>query len=117
MPLLLFTLQKAKTKIRGIESEGMMCSESELGLTPPSPPLGGAGIMILPQDLAIGKDFTEAMGLNDVVLNVNVTPNRPDCLSILGIAREVSAITGATVRSQKSEVRSKNSKLKTKNSK
>ena len=87
-----------KTKIRGIESEGMMCSESELGLTPPSPPLGGAGIMILPQDLAIGKDFTEAMGLNDVVLNVNVTPNRPDCLSILGIAREVSAITGCKMQ-------------------
>src|SRR3972149_4986647 len=101
-----------KTKIRGVESEGMMCSESELGLKDTS-----EGIMILPQGLTIGKDFTEAMGLNDVILNVNVTPNRPDCLSILGIAREVAAITGATVRSQKSEVRSKNSKLKTKNSK
>ena len=110
-----------KTKIRGVESEGMMCSESELGLKDTS-----EGIMILPQGLTIGKDFTEAMGLNDVILNVNVTPNRPDCLSILGIAREVAAITGATVRSQKpapagfkqgSEGRSKNSKLKTKNSK
>src|SRR3972149_6288883 len=101
-----------KTKIRGVESEGMMCSESELGLKDAS-----EGIMILPQDLPVGKDFTEAMGLNDIILNINVTPNRPDCLSILGIAREVAAITGATVRSQKSEVRSKNSKLKTKNSK
>lgn len=76
-----------KTKIRGVESEGMMCSEVELGLKYTS-----EGIMILPQDFPIGKDFTEAMGLNDFILNINVTPNRPDCLSIFGIAREVSAI-------------------------
>ncbi|MBI5874772.1 MAG: phenylalanine--tRNA ligase subunit beta, partial [Deltaproteobacteria bacterium] len=71
-----------KTKIRGVESEGMMCSESELGLTPPAPPLekggiGGGGIIILPQDFPMGKDFTEAMGLNDCILTINVTPNRP----------------------------------------
>ncbi|MBI3754949.1 MAG: phenylalanine--tRNA ligase subunit beta, partial [Deltaproteobacteria bacterium] len=87
-----------KTKIRGVESEGMMCSESELGL----PPLqGGGGIMILSQDLPIGKDFTETMGLNDYILNINVTPNRPDCLSILGIAREISAITKKMLKAQK----------------
>ena len=82
-----------KTKIRGVESEGMMCSEAELGLKDVS-----EGIMILPQDFPIGKDFTEAMGLNDSILNVNVTPNRPDCLSIMGIAREVAAITGKPLK-------------------
>ncbi|MBI5048998.1 MAG: phenylalanine--tRNA ligase subunit beta [Deltaproteobacteria bacterium] len=94
-----------KAKIRGVESEGMMCSESELGLEDIS-----EGIMILPQDLPIGKDFTEAMGLNDCILTINVTPNRPDCLSILGIAREVAAITRCKmqeVRGKRSEVRGK----------
>ena len=91
-----------KTKIRGVESEGMMCSESELGLKDAS-----EGIMILPQDLPVGKDFTEAMGLNDIILNINVTPNRPDCLSILGIAREVAAIT----RCKMHEVRWKRSEV------
>lgn len=111
-----------KTKIRGVESEGMMCSEAELGLTPHVPPLEkggheGVGIMILPQDFPIGKNFTEATGLNDFIFNINVTPNRPDCLSIIGIAREIAAITGATVRSQKSGVRSKNAKRKTQHTK
>lgn len=100
-----------KTKIRGVESEGMMCSESELGLKDVS-----EGIIILPQNLPMGKDFTEAMGLNDCILTINVTPNRPDCLSILGIAREVRAITGYKIKGQESEVRSKKSKPKTQNS-
>jgi len=99
-----------KTKIRGVESEGMMCSEVELGLTPlgtdlKSVPIkggqGGVGIMILPQHLPIGKDFTRAMGLDDYILNINVTPNRPDCLSILGIAREVGAITKVRLKEDK----------------
>lgn len=121
------TLQKGikieRTKIRGVESEGMMCSEMELGLKHTS-----EGIMILPHYIPMGRDFTEVMGLNDVILDVNVTPNRPDCLSITGIAREVAAITGATVRGQGpapagfkqgSGVRSKSkySKLRTPNSK
>ena len=82
-----------KTKIRGVESEGMMCSEVELGLKGVS-----EGIMILPQDIQIGKDFTDIMGMNDSILNVNVTPNRPDCLSIIGIAREVAAIQGRPLK-------------------
>ncbi|MDP2682992.1 MAG: phenylalanine--tRNA ligase subunit beta [Deltaproteobacteria bacterium] len=101
-----------KTKIRGVESEGMMCSEAELGLKDVS-----EGIMILPQDFPIGKDFTEAMGLNDSILNVNVTPNRPDCLSIMGIAREVAAITKTTLKTQNSKLKIQNLKLKTQNSK
>lgn len=87
-----------KTKIRGVESEGMMCSESELGLKDVS-----EGIIILPQDLAIGKDFIESMGLNDTILNVNVTPNRPDCLSILGVAREAGAITKKSLKLSKTK--------------
>ncbi|MBI5326975.1 MAG: phenylalanine--tRNA ligase subunit beta [Deltaproteobacteria bacterium] len=103
-----------KAKIRGVESEGMMCSESELGLKDIS-----EGIMILPQDIPIGKDFTEAMGLNDVVLNVNVTPNRPDCLSIFGIAREVAAITGGKGENKFTiyDLRIKNLKIENRKSK
>ena len=101
-----------KTKIRDVESEGMMCSETELGFKDVS-----EGIMILPQDFPIGKDFTEAMGLNDSILNVNVTPNRPDCLSIMGIAREVAAITKTTLKTQNSKLKIQNLKLKTQNSK
>lgn len=99
----------AKTKIRGVESEGMMCSEVELGLKDVS-----EGIMILPHDIPIGKDFTDIMGMNDSILNVNVTPNRPDCLSIIGIAREVAAIKG---RPLKTEAAGKSLRIKAKDTK
>ena len=94
-----------KTRIRGVESEGMMCSEAELGLKDTA-----EGIMILPQSLSLGKDITEALNIKDFIFDINVTPNRPDCLSILGIAREVAAITGGKVRSSEFGVRSKNKK-------
>ncbi len=77
-------------KIRGVESRGMMCSEEELGLAQSSP-----GIMILPGDAPVGAPLVEYLPVSDEVLELEVTPNRPDCLSVYGVAREVAAITGA----------------------
>jgi phenylalanyl-tRNA synthetase beta chain len=78
-----------RSKIRGVYSEGMMCSEAELGFSTDSP-----GIMILDDSLEVGKDLASQTGLDDVVFDLEITPNRPDCLSIIGIAREISAVTG-----------------------
>ncbi|HEY4663181.1 MAG TPA: phenylalanine--tRNA ligase subunit beta [Candidatus Humimicrobiaceae bacterium] len=77
-----------KSKIRGQISEGMMCSEMELGLSSES-----QGIMILDESCKIGEDFSKSVGLDDTVLELEITPNRPDCLSVIGIAREISTLT------------------------
>jgi phenylalanyl-tRNA synthetase beta chain len=79
-----------KSKIRGVESAGMVCSEVELGIGNDH-----AGILVLPDDAPIGTPLVDYLG--DAVLDADVTPNRPDCLSILGVAREVAALTGAQV--------------------
>jgi phenylalanyl-tRNA synthetase beta chain len=76
-----------RSKLRGIVSEGMMCSEYELGLSESS-----EGIMILDENTKIGEDFARVIGLDDVVFELEITPNRPDCLSVAGIARELSAL-------------------------
>ncbi len=76
-----------RSKLRGIVSEGMMCSEYELGLSESS-----EGIMILDENIQIGESFAKVMGLDDVVFELEITPNRPDCLSVAGIAREISAL-------------------------
>ncbi len=81
-----------KAKIRGQASEGMLCSEQELGLSEES-----AGIMILPPDTVLGRPLAKAIGLDDWLLEVEITPNRGDCLSVLGVAREVAAVTGEKV--------------------
>ncbi|MGM0365425.1 MAG: phenylalanine--tRNA ligase subunit beta [Actinomycetota bacterium] len=80
-------LRIKRSKIRGQVSEGMMCSEAELGLSDES-----EGIMILDDSLKLGQSFASAMGLDDVVFELEVTPNRPDCLSVIGIARELAAL-------------------------
>ena len=82
-----FTIKK--TKLRGVVSEGMMCSSPELGL-------GGdaSGLLVLSPDAPVGMAFGEYMGRVDTVIELEVTPNRPDCLSMVGVAREVAAITG-----------------------
>lgn len=85
-------MQIQKAKIRGQVSEGMLCSEQELGLAEESP-----GIMILPADSQEGMPLAPAIGMADWLLTVEITPNRGDCLSVLGVAREVAAITGETV--------------------
>jgi phenylalanyl-tRNA synthetase beta chain len=82
-----FTIKKSK--IRGEYSEGMMCSEKELGLSQESD-----GILILKGDYRIGESFAQQVGLDDWVFEIEVTPNRPDCLSVTGVAREICAITG-----------------------
>lgn len=82
-----------KSKIRGIESAGMMCSEAELRISEESD-----GIMILPKEAPIGKPFGEYAGLNDIIFELKVTPNRADCLSHLGLAREIAVLTDQKVK-------------------
>ncbi|AJI52585.1 phenylalanine--tRNA ligase subunit beta [Francisella philomiragia] len=77
-----------KSKLRGQESFGMMCSEEELGLAEKAD-----GLMDLPVDAPVGKDMNEYLNLDDSIIEVDLTPNRADCLSVYGIAREVSALT------------------------
>ena len=83
-----------RAKLRGVESGGMLCSERELGLSEDH-----SGLMILPGGVKVGTPLDELLGLPDTVLEINVTPNRPDALSHVGIARELSAISGVAVRS------------------
>lgn len=86
-------LKLKKTRLRGIESWGMMCSGKELGLDEALvDPKSREGILILPADAVIGKDVLKALYLNDAVLEIDLTPNRADCLSVINIAREVAAI-------------------------
>ena len=77
--------------IRGVESAGMVCSERELALGDDH-----AGILVLPDDAPVGTPLSDYLG--DVIFDLEVTPNRPDCMSVLGIAREVATLTGATLR-------------------
>jgi phenylalanyl-tRNA synthetase beta chain len=78
-----------KTKIRGAVSEGMLCSEAELGFS-----ASADGIMILPADAPSGTPLADFLSIRDTLLEVSLTPNRGDCLSMIGIAREVAALTG-----------------------
>lgn len=82
-----------KSKIRGCESMGMLCSEKELGLAKES-----EGILILPAGLSLGQPVFEALGLKDVRFELGLTPNRADCLSVVGVAREVAAMVGRPLR-------------------
>ena len=83
------TLKAAR--IRGVTSQGMICSELELGLSNEH-----TGILVLPEDAPVGMDLTEYMG--DEILELELTPNRFDCMSLLGVAHEVAALTGRRVR-------------------
>jgi len=74
-------------KIRGVASEGMICSERELGISDRH-----EGIMVLPAEVSVGAPLSECIG--DTILDLDITPNRPDCLSVIGIAREIAALTG-----------------------
>ena len=82
------------TKMRGVVSNGMLCSTDELGL----PDDGVNGLHILPQDAPVGTSIREYLDLDDTVFTLKITPNRADCLSIKGIAREVSALTGCAFK-------------------
>ena len=82
-----------KAKIRGESSLGMLCSEVELALGNDA-----SGIMILPPGTEAGQPLTLALGLEDYIFEIGLTPNRPDCLSIIGIAREIAALTRKALR-------------------
>jgi phenylalanyl-tRNA synthetase beta chain len=76
-------------KLRGVESSGMLCSEKELGVA-----ADASGLMELPNDAPIGTDIREYLNLNDSIIEIDLTPNRADCLSVEGIAREVALLNG-----------------------
>ena len=78
-----------KAKLRGVESFGMLCSARELGIAEDS-----SGLMELPAELAVGQTITEALSLDDTLIEINLTPNRGDCMSVLGVAREAAVLTG-----------------------
>ena len=86
-------LQIRRARLRGVESSGMLCSARELGLGE-----SHEGILDLQSELTPGTDLREALALDDAILEVNLTPNRGDALSIAGVAREVAAISGAALR-------------------
>jgi phenylalanyl-tRNA synthetase beta chain len=80
-------------KVRGIESSGMLCSARELGISEEA-----AGLLVLPADAPVGQSIREYLDLDDRLFTLKLTPNRADCLSLSGIAREVGALTGTSVR-------------------
>jgi len=86
-------MQLRKAKIRGVVSNGMLCSAVELGLGDESD-----GIMSLPQDAEVGSSLVDLLELPDAIIDLDLTPNRGDCFSVLGIARDVSALTGADLK-------------------
>ncbi|MCE3602275.1 phenylalanine--tRNA ligase subunit beta [Massilia sp. P8910] len=76
-------------ELRGVESQGMMCSAKELKLSEET-----SGLMELPEDAPVGQNIRDYLALNDLKFTIKLTPNKADCLSVLGVAREVSALTG-----------------------
>jgi len=86
-------LEIRKAKLRGVESSGMLCSARELGLSDDH-----AGLLVLAEDAPVGRDIREHLGLDDTVLTLKLTPNRGDCLSMFGIARDFAALSGAALR-------------------
>ncbi|MCL2298315.1 MAG: phenylalanine--tRNA ligase subunit beta [Proteobacteria bacterium] len=82
-----------RTTMRGVESRGMLCSARELGISDDH-----SGLMPLPDDLQPGTDIRAALHLDDTFITLKLTPNRADCLSLVGVAREVAALTGAPLR-------------------
>ena len=83
----------AKTKVRGAESSGMLCSARELGLSAES-----AGLLALPEDAPVGMDIRQYLDLDDKIFTLKLTPNRADCMSVIGVARETAAITGSGLK-------------------
>jgi phenylalanyl-tRNA synthetase beta chain len=79
--------------VRGVVSRGMLCSARELGLSEDH-----EGLLVLPADAPVGRDLREYLRLDERKITIKLTPNRGDCLSVLGVAREVAAITGAPLR-------------------
>src|ERR1041384_8083524 len=86
-----------QTALRGVDSSGMLCSAKELGLMEEA-----SGLFVLPDDAPVGKELGEYLGGGDSLIEIEITPNRGDCLSTLGVARELAALYGKPL--QKSDV-------------
>ncbi len=82
-------LEIRQAKLRGVESNGMLCSARELGMSDDH-----SGLLVLPADAPVGQDIREYLELDDTILTLKLTPNRGDCLSMFGIARDLAALTG-----------------------
>ncbi|MFZ5596475.1 MAG: phenylalanine--tRNA ligase subunit beta [Bacillota bacterium] len=94
-----------KSKLRGVESRGMLCSGQELGLdVSMMPPEQSHGIMLLDPGTPLGLDIREVLGMDDVILELELTPNRGDCMSMVGVAREVAALLGNDLRMPETSV-------------
>jgi phenylalanyl-tRNA synthetase beta chain len=99
------SLEIKNTKLRGVDSQGMLCSAKELGLSDDH-----SGLLELPADAKPGADVGKLLQLDEHLFTFKLTPNRADCLSILGIAREVAALTGAKLKHPEiKQVKAKNS--------
>ncbi|MCY6356392.1 phenylalanine--tRNA ligase subunit beta [Clostridium sp. ZS2-4] len=96
-----------KGKLRGVVSNGMFCSEEELGIAGDEPVVG---LMILPVDTPVGKDIKEVINLQKAIIDFEITSNRPDCLSVIGIARETAATLGKEYRIPNMEFKAASSK-------
>ncbi len=96
------------TKLRGMESFGMICSEKEMGLSEEA-----AGVMILPDETVVGTPAADVLGRNDILLEIDLTPNRPDCLSHFGVAREIAAWTGSSLKNPLVKMEEKEPKAST----
>ncbi|MEK8132335.1 phenylalanine--tRNA ligase subunit beta [Paenibacillus filicis] len=93
-----------RAKLRGVESQGMICSAKELGLNDKLLPKEiQEGILVLPADTQVGESILDVLAINDEVMDLDLTPNRSDCLSMLGAAYEIAAILGREVRLPDSE--------------
>ncbi|HET7597061.1 MAG TPA: phenylalanine--tRNA ligase subunit beta [Burkholderiales bacterium] len=86
-------MEISETAVRGVQSNGMLCSARELGLAAEA-----EGLLLLPETAPIGADVRDVLDLDDRIFTTKPTPNRGDCLSVLGVAREVAAITGTALR-------------------
>lgn len=96
----------ALRKIRGIESNGMICSKIELGIGDDD-----GGIWVLPDSTKVGTPLSEYLGVNDVVYEIGITPNRADCLSHIGIAREIASLLNSKLKTQYSLIESNTNPL------
>lgn len=96
--------------LRGVDSLGMFCSIDELGVTDYDG--DNNGIMLLDSDIKAGTNISEALLMNDVIFDINVTANRPDCMSVIGIARELSALTGRPIKNQDLTYKTNNENVK-----